>query len=110
METQVEEKGDVVVLRLQGRLDAASSPQIEQQINSIIETGNFKIVLNLAGVDYLSSAGMRLLLATSKKLKHLEGKILTCHISDDVMDVIKMAGFQHVLELYQTEEESLRHL
>lgn len=110
METQVEEKGDVVVVRVKGRLDAASSPQLEKKINSIIESGHFKLVLNLADVEYLSSAGMRLMLAVSKKLKHLEGKVVACNLNDDVMDVIKMAGFHQVLEIYPTEEESFSHV
>lgn len=110
METQVEEKGDVVVMRLTGRLDAASSPQLEKKINSIIESGHFKLILNLGGVDYLSSAGMRLMLSVSKKLKHLEGKVVACQLNEEVMDVIKMAGFHQVLELYPNEEESFNHL
>lgn len=110
METQVEEKGDVVVIRLEGRLDAASSPQLEKQINSIIETGHFKIVLSFASCDYLSSSGMRLMLSVLKKLKNLEGKLVACNMNDDVMDVIKMTGFQQVLEIYPTEEESFAHL
>lgn len=110
METQVEEKGDVVVVRVEGRLDAASSPQLEEKINAIIDQGHFKLILNLSGVEYLSSAGMRLLLAASKKLKHLEGKLVACSLSDDVMEVIKMAGFQQVVEFYPNEDESLTHL
>lgn len=110
MEVKVEEKNEVVVVRPQGRLDAASAPQLEQQLQSIIEQGHFKIVLNLANVEYLSSAGMRLMLSVSKKLKNLEGKIVVCSLSDEVMDVIKMAGFHQVLEFYPNEEESLTHL
>jgi anti-anti-sigma factor len=110
MEAQVEEKGDIIVVRIKGRLDAASSPQLEKKINSIIESGHFKLILNLAGVDYLSSAGMRLMLSVSKKLKHVEGKVVACNLNDEVMDVIKMAGFHQVLELYPSEEESFNHL
>lgn len=110
METLVEEKGEVVVVRLKGRLDAASSPQVEKKINAIIESGHFKLLLNLAGVDYLSSAGMRLMLSVSKKLKHLEGKVVACNLSDEVLEVIKMAGFNQVLELYPSEEEGFNHL
>lgn len=110
MEAQVEEKGEIIIIRVQGRLDAASSPQLEKQINSIIETGHFKLILNFSGVEYLSSAGMRLMLSISKKLKHLEGKVVACNINDEVMSVIKMAGFQHVLEIYPTEEESINHV
>lgn len=110
MEAHVEEKGDVVVVRVDGRLDAASSPQLEKQINSIIDAGHFKLLLNLGNVDYLSSAGMRLMLSVTKKLKHLEGKVVVCSLNEDVMDVIKMAGFTQVLEIYPTEEESFAHL
>lgn len=110
MDTQVEEKGDVVVVRLKGRLDAASSPQLEKKINSIIDTGHFKFLFNFESVDYLSSAGMRLMLSVSKKLKHLEGKVVACGLNEEVMDVIKMAGFHQVLEIYPSEEESFNHL
>jgi anti-anti-sigma factor len=110
MEALVEEKGDVVVVRVQGRLDAASSPQLEKRLNAIVESGHFKMILNLSGVDYLSSAGMRLMLSVSKKLKHLEGKVVACSLNDEVMDVIKMAGFHQVLEIYPSEEESFNHI
>ncbi len=110
METQVEEKGDVIVIRLEGRLDAASSPALEKQINSIIDSGHFKIVLNFSAVDYLSSSGMRLMLSISKKLKSLEGKLVACNMNDEVLDVIKMTGFQQVLEIYPKEEEAFAHL
>lgn len=110
MEAQVEEKGDVIVVRVEGRLDAASAPQLEKQINSIIDSGHFKLLLNFSALDYLSSAGMRLMLSVSKKLKNLEGKLVACSLNDDVMEVIKMAGFNQVIEIYPTEEESFSHL
>jgi len=110
MEAEVEEKGDVVVVRVHGRLDAASSPQLEKKINSIIDSGHFKLILNFSGVEYLSSAGMRLMLSVSKKLKHLEGKVVACSLNDEVMEVVKMAGFHQILELYSTEEEGFGHL
>ena len=110
MEAQVEEKGDVIVVRVQGRLDAASSPQLEKKLNSIIESGHFKVILNLAGVDYLSSAGMRVMLSVSKKLRHLEGKVVACSLNEDVMVIIKMAGFHQVLEIYPSEEECFNHI
>jgi anti-anti-sigma factor len=110
MEVQVEEKGEVVIFRIEGRLDAASSPQLEKKITAIIDSGYFKLILNFNNVEYLSSAGMRLMLSVSKKLKNLEGKIVACGLNDEVMEVIKMAGFNHVIEIYSTEEEAINHL
>jgi anti-anti-sigma factor len=110
MDVSLEERGEIVIIRVKGRLDAASSPQLQAAINTVIDGGHFKILLNFSDVDYLSSAGMRLLLAVSKKLGSLEGKVVACNLSDDVMEVIKMAGFDKVIEFYPNEAESLAHL
>jgi len=105
-----EEKEDVLVLRIAGRLDAVSSPETEKKVLNIIDEGKLKIVMDFSGVDYLSSAGMRMLLATTKKLKALTGKLVVCGIKDNVMDVLKMSGFDHVLELADTEEAAMELL
>lgn len=110
MDARIEERGEVIVVHIGGRLDAASSPQLEKQINSVIDAGQFKLVLDCAELDYLSSAGMRLMLSAFKRLKSLEGKLVVCNLKDDVMEVIKMAGFNHVLEFYSSVEESIAHL
>jgi anti-anti-sigma factor len=103
-----EAKGDVLVLRMQGRLDAVSSPTAERQVFDFINNGQHKLLFDFAGVDYLSSAGMRMLLSVTKKLKTLSGKLVLCSVTTNVMDVLKMSGFDHVLELTKTEEDALR--
>lgn len=110
MDSKVEQKGDIIIIRMEGRLDASTSSAMEQKILSLIEEGHFKMVLDFSGVEYLSSAGMRLMLSISKKLKQLEGEVVVCHLNSDVMDVIKMAGFDRVLKIYSTEEECFSHL
>jgi anti-sigma B factor antagonist/stage II sporulation protein AA (anti-sigma F factor antagonist) len=51
---------------------------------------------------------MRMLLSSTKKLKGLQGRLLVSSITSNVMDVLKMSGFDHVLELFLTEDEALR--
>lgn len=102
-----ESKGEVLVLRIQGRLDAVSSPTAERKVFDFINNGQHKLLLDFAGVDYLSSAGMRMLLSVTKKLKTLSGKLVLCSVTTNVMDVLKMSGFDHVLELTKTEEDAL---
>lgn len=103
-----EMKGDVMVLHLNGRLDAVSSPAAERKVFDYINNGLNKLLLDFSGVDYLSSAGMRMLLSTTKKLKSLSGRLVVCCVTTNVMDVLKMSGFDHVLEITKTEEEGLR--
>lgn len=108
VEVKEDAKGDILILRMNGRLDAISSPSVETKIFDYINHGKHKLLLDFSGVDYLSSAGMRMLLSTSKKLTTLSGKLVICKVVPNVMDVLKMSGFDHVLDFSRTEEDSLR--
>lgn len=106
----IEEKinGNVLILLIKGRLDAISSIDVEKQIFNYISEGHHNLILNFSEVDYLSSVGMRLLLRTTKKLKMLSGKLVVCEINTNVMDILKMSGFDHVIEFCNTEQEALK--
>lgn len=108
VDVQEDKKGDILVLRIKGRLDAMSSPAAEKKIFDCINSGQNKLLLEFSGVEYLSSAGMRMLLSTTKKLKALAGKLVVCSITTNVMDVLKMSGFDHVLELAKNEDDGLK--
>ena len=103
-----EKRGDVVILRLKGRLDAISSPCTEKKVFDCINSGKNKLLLDFEGVEYLSSAGVRMLLSTTKKLKTTSGKLVVCCVATNVLDLLKMSGFDHVLELSKNQEEGLR--
>jgi anti-sigma B factor antagonist/stage II sporulation protein AA (anti-sigma F factor antagonist) len=103
-----DKKGEILVLYIKGRLDALSSPSAEKKVFDCINEGHNKLLLHFAGVEYLSSAGMRMLLSTTKKLKALAGKLVVCSVTTNVMDVLKMSGFDHVLELAKSEEDGLK--
>jgi anti-anti-sigma factor len=103
-----DKKGDVLILRIKGRLDAMSSTSAERKVFDCINNGQFKLLLDFTGVTYLSSAGMRMLLSTTKRLRSLSGHLIVCCVSSNVMDVLRMSGFDHVLEIVETESEALR--
>lgn len=100
--------GDILILHLSGRLDAVSSPTAERKVFDYINNGQQKLLLDFADISYLSSAGMRMLLSVTKKLKTLSGKLVICTVTPGVMDVLKMSGFDHVLEISKTQEDGLR--
>ena len=109
MDITEEKKNGVLIITIKGRLDAISSPTAEKHVFELINTGADKLVLDLAGVNYLSSAGMRMLLSTTKKLKSLPGKMVLSSVTPNVMDVLKMSGFDHVLDISTTVPEALKH-
>lgn len=102
-----EKNQDVLVIRIKGRLDAMTSAEAERRVLNVIEHGDKKLLLDFLNVEYISSAGMRMLLTVAKKLKNLSGKLVLCSVNTRVMDVLKMSGFDHVIDLQNDELEAL---
>ena len=110
LEVNLEEVEKNIILRLNGRIDAASSAILEKKINRLVEDNHIVLLLDFAMVEYLSSAGMRLLLSTTKNLAAKEGRLIIFNITDDVFEVIKMAGFERILNICKTEQEALQFI
>lgn len=103
----VEEAKDThTILRLEGRLDASSAPILEGKLGEHIKE-NGKLLVDFSKVDYLSSAGMRLLLSATKKMKAVTGKLIFFSINDEVMEIIRMAGFERILSISSNEMEAV---
>ncbi len=105
---ELEEIENRVILRIDGRLDASSAPILERKISSLIDEDHFHLILDFTRIDYLSSAGMRVLLSASKKLKAKKGALVLFGISEDVGEIIKMAGFDKILHICPSEKEALQ--
>ena len=97
-----------MVIHCEGRLDATTTIKLENAINQLIDAKNIRVVVDFNKVDYLSSAGMRLLLSMTKRLKTMGGQLVLCAIHDDVMEIIKMAGFEQILNIYYSQDEAVR--
>ncbi len=104
----IEQDQGVSLVRIEGRLDAASASLLERKLTELIDGGKSRLVIDFAKVDYLSSAGMRLLLSTTKKLKSGDGGLHLCSVSEEVMEIIKMAGFERIIQIFPTEQEALQ--
>ena len=105
-----DEKENASVLRCEGRLDAATVPQLEKTMNDLMAENHNRILLDLNQVDYLSSAGIRLLLSMTKKLKGAGGLLALFNLHEDVLEIITMAGFEQLLNIYHSEREAFEKL
>ena len=110
LEIETKAVGNALILRLEGRIDAVSSAILEKSLVEAIDKQHSKIALDFTKVDYLSSAGMRLLLSMTKKLKSVEGNLCIFSIHDDVMEIIKMAGFERILSIHPLESDAIAAL
>ena len=108
LDIKVEYVEKKIILRLTGRLDASSSPILERTLEELLKKGHNLIILDFTSLDYLSSAGMRLLLSYTKKLHIANGGLHCCSMSGEVMEIIKMAGFEKILRIFHSEKAALQ--
>ncbi len=107
---QIEEKDKKQVIRLEGRIDAACTPILEAKLEELLEAGHTKFVIDFTRVDYISSAGLRFLLSATKKAKAAQGMLNLSSVPDEVMEIIRMAGFERILHIFPNEEKALAAL
>jgi anti-anti-sigma factor len=99
-----------IILRLDGRLDAASSPILDRKIQQLMNESHFHIALDFTRIDYLSSSGMRVLLAATKKLHTSKGNLVLFSLSTEAAELLAMAGFDKIFHICSTEKEALQAL
>jgi anti-sigma B factor antagonist len=103
-----EKRVDTVdVVSIRGRLDASSSQDAEKRINALLDGGSMKILINLAELDYISSSGLRVMLAALKRLKKTGGDLKLACLKPAIQDVFSMAGFHRIFAIYGSEAEAL---
>lgn len=107
VEINVEEEGNIHVVSLSGRLDASTTPVVEKKLEGLLAASS-RIAIDCSEIDYLSSAGMRLLLSMTKKIHAKKGTLAFFGMTDDVMEIIRMAGFERILKIFSTKKEALK--
>ena len=110
MEITIRNEKGAAIISVNGRIDTSTAPVLEQAINKEIENGNRKILLNFALVTYISSGGLRVLLASAKKLKNPADKFTLCCLSAEVLKIFKLAGFTSIFSFSPSEGEALAGL
>ncbi len=107
MEIKTRRVNDVLVVEIAGRLDTLSSGLASQEMARIAQEGNSKILLNLHNLEFLSSAGLRVLLRTRKLLPAPDSRMMICQASGVVKEVLEISGFNTFIDVHDTEAAAL---
>lgn len=86
-----------LTLAIQGRIDTTTAPQLEAELRSDVD-GVTELYLDFTGVEYISSAGLRVLLS-AQKLMSRQGKMVLSHVNESVMEVFEVTGFSDILTI-----------
>ena len=107
MNIAVTEADGVTVLRFDGNLDTNTAPNAQEQLDALMDQGATKLLIDFESLDYISSAGLRVLLATAKKLRRSSGKLHMCSLNEMVTEVFDISGFSTIFSVFPSEAEAL---
>jgi anti-anti-sigma factor len=110
MQIGEERLGEALVIAPAGRLDSVSSSELERLVVSRIDGGERRLVVDLSGVEYISSAGLRVLLMAAKRLKEPPGSLVLCGMGPSVRTVLELAGFLPIFTVLPGREEALARI
>ena len=108
MEIIEEKQESINIFKLNGRLDSNTSQGFEKKIFDAISDGSKNMIVDFKDLDYISSAGLRVILKATKALNREDGKIMLCSMQDYVKEVFEIAGFDSFLPIVSTMDDALK--
>ncbi len=107
MQITTQNSDNITTATLTGRMDAMTTVEFDRWFSKHLNNGESKFVLDLHGLDYISSAGLRSILSSSKQLNEKNGRLLICCLKGAVEEVFRMSGFLTIFHTFATAEEAI---
>lgn len=107
MTVEISEQGNVTKISLTGSLDGKTAPQVREELRPALEKTT-NVILDMSKVEYLSSAGLRLLLLLYREFTAKKGKLVLLGVSQDIQSVMSHTGFLNFFILAGSEEDALK--
>jgi anti-anti-sigma factor len=102
-----ERDGEVVVLEPEGRVDSTTAPVLGERLTAAVGVAGARVVVDFRSLEYISSAGFRVLLLAAKHAETRGSRLVLCGIAGKVRQLFDIAGFLDLLPLYGSRAESV---
>jgi anti-anti-sigma factor len=103
-------EGEITIVTIDGRLDAAAASVADKTIKNILKGDCVRLLFDFRTLEYLSSGGLRVILGAAKELKRRQGKIVLCCMSQYVKEIFEISGFDSLVPITDTVESGLKQL
>jgi len=98
------------VVKPKGRLDSSTGPAFESELMQLIERGIARLLLDFSELQYISSAGLRVVLLAAKRVKTANGRLALCSLNPQITEVFKISGFDALIDIHPNSEAALARL
>lgn len=102
-----EQSGVVVVLQVTGRIDSTTAPMLGERLVAMLGSAGSRVVVELSRLDYISSAGFRVLLLAAKRAEQTASKLVLCGVSGKVRQLFDLGGFLDLFTITSSREEGI---
>jgi anti-sigma B factor antagonist len=106
MDVKIFQQGSVTVVAVSGSVDPGTSKDLQNDLNTQMQQGRYKIVADFSAVNYMSSAGFRVLLATLKECRAKGGDFVLAAPQKNVVQLLEMSGFTNFLKIHPTVQDA----
>jgi stage II sporulation protein AA (anti-sigma F factor antagonist) len=110
MEMMVRNEEKAAIIAVTGRMDAVSAPQFDKRLETLMAEGATRIIVNFQDLEYISSAGLQIVLANAKKLESIDGELLLTNLSGAVKEVFEISGFDTIFQIFDDPDAALASL
>ena len=107
MEVRTQRENGTLITEVSGRIDGATAREFEVAVRSAMREDDAAVIMDLEGVSYVSSAGLRAILLIAKELGRREAKLALCSLSESIHDVFEVSGFGDIVRIHANRAEAL---
>jgi len=98
---------EISVMKVRGRVDSETAPELDEALTKLLQNNRNKIVLNLQGVDFMSSAGLRAMVKAYQAAKKSGGDVRLASVPNPVEVILRTVGMMQMLQMYPTDQEAM---
>ena len=110
MEINHKVENGILNVAIKGRLDAATAPVAEGEINKMLEGEENRLLFDLSDLEYLSSGGLRVILGAAKEIRRREGKVALAALKEYVYEIFEVSGFTAMISIKDSIEDGLKEV
>lgn len=108
MELTIKELKRCTVIEVSGRIDSATAPDLAEALDALMEEGQYNLVVDMSEVDFISSAGLRVLIDTQKTCQRLNrGRLVLTNVPERIYQAFDLAGFVALFDFYDEQIEAV---
>lgn len=104
------EHPNATIFHIKGRLDSVSTPDLEQRVTVCLDQGAKNLILDFSELDYINSAGLRVLVMSYQHLLPLGGQVMVCGVRDYIAEIFNISGYDRIFLMCPDLDEAVRKL